>query len=259
MRKTAISFLTFAFALAGSTLAFGQVKKLADTRWKLIEANGVAVTHSAASIEINRTATKFTGNTGCNSMSGTASVRGSGIAISRITTTKRMCKLMEGNVGEAIYTEALQKTRTFTRTGNLLRLYDSRGRKILEFTRVLGDNRGDVIGLEDQKWVLEQIKGRQTFVPLPYAFVNFDERKGSAGGNSSCNSFGGDYRAAEKTISIKNIVHTMMACEEGGKMSVERDFLEALEQSNRYEIRDERLYLYRGRQLMLTLRGEDKQ
>ena len=258
MRKTAISFITLAVLLAGSTMAFGQVKKLADTRWKLIEAEGIAVTRSLASIEFNATATGFNGNTGCNAMSGEMAVRGSRIDLRRIITTKRMCKLMEGNVGEGTYTDALRKASSFTRTGNLLRLYDRRGRKTLEFTRILGDNHGERIGLDDRKWVLEQIKGRQTFVALPYAFLNFDERKGSAGGNTSCNAFGGSYRVTGNNISFKNIIHTMMACEKDNRMSVEQEFLQGLERADRYEIRGERLLLYRGDKILLTFRGEDK-
>lgn len=254
MERSAILVFTFVVMLAGSSLAFGQAKKLAGSQWKLTEADGTPVTRSSASIEFDGSAAKFTGNTGCNVMSGAVAVRGRHIDFSRVITTKRMCKLMEGNVGEGVYLEALRNARTFTRVAETLRFFDRRGRKTLEFTSNAASD-----GIEGKRWVLEQIKGRQTFVPLPYAFVNFDKRKASAGGNSSCNSFGGDLKlSGSANISIKNIIHTMMACEEGGKMAVEREFLDGLEQGNRYEIRDGRLHLYRGRQLLLSFRGEDK-
>jgi heat shock protein HslJ len=182
MRKT---LLIFSFLLLASGAAFGQKRLLADTRWKLIEADRTPVTRSAASIAFNEDATRFTGNTGCNSMSGSIRVSGSRLDIGAIATTKRMCKLMEGNVGEGVYTGALERSISFRRNGSVLRFYDRRGRKTLEFTRVIGDNADEKVGLEDRKWVLEQIKGRQTFAALPYAFLNFDAKKHSAGGNGA--------------------------------------------------------------------------
>jgi heat shock protein HslJ len=112
--------------------------------------------------------------------------------------------------------------------------------------------------LDDRKWVLEQIKGRQTYVPLPYAFVNFDAKKNGVGGNSSCNVFGGDYRATGKSITITNLISTMRACIEENKMSVERDMLDGLRMARKFEIKDGRLFLYRGNELLLTFRGEAK-
>jgi heat shock protein HslJ len=41
-------------------------------------------------------------------------------------------------------------------------------------------------------------------------------------------------------------------------MQTEREFLDGLKAANRFEIRDERLMLYRDRELLLTFRGEAK-
>lgn len=256
MKKTATLIFTFALSIVLTGSAFAQKKQLTDTSWKLVEADRQAVTRSMASISFDHNATRFTGNTGCNAMNGDIRVRGSQVDISRIITTKRACKLMEGNVGEATYTNALEKAASFTRTGSVLRFYDRRGRKTLEFTRVIGDNHR--VGLEDQKWVLEQIKGRQTFVALPYAFVNFDAKKHGVGGDSGCNVFGGSYTTTGSSINIKGVMSTMRACVEDNKMTVERELFDGLKAARRYEIRDGRLHLYRGNELLLTFRGEDK-
>ena len=255
MKKT---FLILSFLLLISGIAFGQKRLLADTSWKLVEAERQAVTRSSASISFNGDATRFTGNTGCNSMSGSIAVRGMGVDFGPIASTRRMCKLMEGNVPEGTYTNALANAASFRRTGSVLRFYDRRGRKVLEFTRVIGGKNDERVGLEDRKWVLEQIKGRQTFVALPYAVLNFDAKKHSAGGNGGCNVFGSDYTASGSTITFKNIISTMRACVEDNKMAVERDMLDGLRVARRFEIRDDRLYLYRGSDLLLTFRGEDK-
>jgi heat shock protein HslJ len=170
---------------------------------------------------------------------------------------------MAGNVAESVYTDALKNAASYRRNGNVLRMYDRRGRKTLEFTRILGGDRDDSDDtdrweLEDRKWVLEQIRGRQTLVALPKAFLNFDERKGSAGGDTSCNVFGGSYRTSGETIAFTDIIGTMRACVEDDRMSVERDFMDGLRAANRYEIRNGRLYLFKGKQILLTFRGDNK-
>lgn len=243
--------------MIASAGAFAQKRFLSDTEWKLVEANGRRITNTAATISFNSDVDIFSGNTGCNSMSGSVDVRGKSIDLGAIRTTKRACKLMAGNVAESVVLNALDNARRFDVRGDSLRLYDRRGRTLLRFTRT-SENTGDASHLDDRKWVLEQIEGRQTFVALPYAFVNFDARKMSAGGDTSCNSFGGDYSVTGDRIAIRNIIHTMRACVEDNKMSVERDMLDGLQQANRFDIRDSRLFLYRGNELLLTFRGEKK-
>ncbi len=82
----------------------------------------------------------------------------------------------------------------------------------------------------------------------------FNSKKKSAGGNAGCNVFGGDYTATNNTLKITEIISTMRACIEDDKMSVEREFLDGLRSANRYNIRNGKLFLYRGNVLLLTLR-----
>jgi heat shock protein HslJ len=86
----------------------------------------------------------------------------------------------------------------------------------------------------------------------------FDKSKNGAGGNTGCNVFGGSYEADGKKIAITEIISTMRACVEDDRMSVERELLDGLRDSNRYEIKGGKLYLYAGQRLLLTLQGEDK-
>jgi heat shock protein HslJ len=86
----------------------------------------------------------------------------------------------------------------------------------------------------------------------------FDKNKGSAGGNSSCNVFGGSYTATGRTLKITEVISTMRACIEDDRMSIEREFLDGLRQANRYEIERGKLMLYRNQRLLLTFDGERK-
>jgi heat shock protein HslJ len=256
MRKIGYLLITIAFIVSGSMLAFGQGRSLAGTEWKLIEAHGRTVRNSLAGIEFSENGSRFTGNTGCNQMFGSFDLKGRNIDFQGIGATKKMCKMMPGSLTENDFLKALRATSRLDRSGDTLRLMDRRGRNLLTFRSVKNDRSS--IRLESKKWVLEQIKGRQTFVPLPYAFINFDAEKGTAGGNTSCNVFGGDYSVRGSSITFSNMISTMRACIEDNKMSVERDMLDGLRAARRFEIRDGRLHIYRGNELLLTFRPENK-
>lgn len=265
MKSTAIKTLIISAVviLLMSMDAFAQSDNLSTAQWKLTQAYGKSVTRSTAFFEINIGRTRFMGNTGCNQMSGAVSVRGSRIDFSNIGTTKRACRLMDGNVGEGIFLWALNEVVRYRQNGNQLRLYDRRGSTILKFRIMVKPSPGDddishADGLRDKKWVLDSIKNRRTFAAITGAFVAFDPNKGSAGGNTGCNVFGGSYTSSNNTIAVADIISTMRACEEGDKMEVEREFLDGLRKSNRYEMRDARLFMYRDAQLLLTLRAEPK-
>ena len=256
MKKTAILFLSLGIIFTASALVFGQKRLLADTEWKLAEAKGKRYTRTTAAISFDNDVSSFGGSPGCNSMSGSVDIRGTNIDFGPIRTTKRMCKLMAGSVPENVVLEGLRSAKKFQVNGSTLSLLDRRGKTLMRFTRQSGHSTDR---LDDRKWVLEQIKGQQTFVPLPYAFLNFDAKKDSAGGDTSCNVFGGNYSTSGSKITFSNIISTMRACvEDEAKMATERDMLEGLRLANKYELRDGRLFLYRGRELLLTFRGEKK-
>jgi len=248
-------------AFAG-TGVFAQPDRLSTQQWKLVQANGRAVSNSNAYFEVNNTRTRFTGDTGCNRMFGGVWVSGNRIDFSRIGSTKKMCKLMPGNVAKSQFVNALDNAVRYQQSGNNLNLYNRRGRVVLKFTRLVkpAPDEGDRAGvmLEDKKWILESIKNRKTLVAVSGAFVSFDKEKGSSGGNSGCNVFGGEYTATKTTLKITEIIATLRACIEDNKMDVEREFLDGLRETNRYEIKNNRLFLYRGKALLLTFRGEIK-
>ncbi len=244
---------------AAATGAFANSERLSNIQWTLTYANGRPVSNSQAYLEISGDEARFSGNAGCNRMFGTVELNDPRIAFSAIGLTKMMCKLSVGSISETAFLNALEKARRFARDGNTLHIYDQNGRTVLRFKRLIKQPVVETVsGLDSRKWVLESIKDRKAFAPLRGAFVNFDSKKGSAGGNSGCNVFGGDYSATRTTLKISDIISTMRACTDGGKMSVEREFLNGLREADRFEIRDNRLFLYKGRKLQLTLRGELK-
>jgi heat shock protein HslJ len=250
-----IVFLVAIMIVSGISAA-AQNRELGGARWDLERVNNRLVQNSSAFIEIDTANGRFTGNGGCNQIFGSVRISGPRVTFSSIGMTRRMCRLMPGAVPENKVVRALESTLRYQVTGRELTFYDRRGRAVLQFRRDV--NRPERAGLADRKWMLETIGTRRTSVSVSDAFVVFDEQKRSAGGNSGCNVYGGSYYERNGSISITEIISTMRACEEGDKMDVERSLLNGLRNANRYEIRDSRLRLYRGTNLLLTFRGERK-
>ena len=257
MKSLRISAFIFAITTILGLTAAAQDRGLDGVRWELTRVNNRTVVNSTAFIELDTAGRRMTGNTGCNQMFGPVRINGGKITFSNIGTTKRMCKLMPGSVTENAIVKALENTVSYRLNGHNLTFYDRRGRIEMQFRRE-ADRPDGRVGLEDRKWMLESIDSRRTLGPIREAFVVFDEQKRSAGGNSGCNAYGGSYTSKNQAINITDIMSTMRACEEGNKMEVERSLFDGLRRSDRYEIRDGRLFLYRGNNLLLTFRGERK-
>jgi heat shock protein HslJ len=238
--------------------AFGQAERLGTRQWKLVQLDGanVAAT-SKAYLELDPEQTRFTGNTGCNRMFGSVTVQGRRIDFLNVGTTKMACLDPRVQRVETRFVNALQKVDRFRRQGDSLELYD-RNLVVARLRAVTKELPDDSDELSRLKWTLEAIRGVPVAKVGQTAFLVFDQKKGSAGGNSSCNVFGGNYTVQGKTLKITDVVSTMRACVEDKRMNVEREFLDGLRETNRYEIQRGRLLLYRNQRLLLTLRGERK-
>jgi heat shock protein HslJ len=258
--RTKTVFLTVAIFML-SCAAFAQrPDKLSTEQWRLTQINGTRVSNSKAMIEINMNRIRFTGNTGCNRMFGSVSVSGKQIRFTGVGTTKMAC-IPEANRLERNVLNALNGVTRYRQIGDTLEMY-RRNQLVMKFAAIAKEypDSGDSskIGLEDRKWMLEQIGTQVNVKALPEAFLTFDASKESLGGNSSCNVFGGSYTATGDRIQTKGIFATMRACIENERMQVERELLDGLRNANRFAIRDNRLMLYRGNEILLTFRGEKK-
>ena len=81
------------------------------------------------------------------------------------------------------------------------------------------------------------------------AYIKLDAAKNSAGGKGGCNSYGSSYTVNGQQITFKNIFSTKMFCE---KFQAEEDaYFRQLEKVNRYDVKDDKLLLYAGNELLL--------
>lgn len=109
--------------------------------------------------------------------------------------------------------------------------------------------------LYDTKWSLKKIYTLQgTEQVNTKAFIKFNAANLSAGGNGSCNSFGGTLYVSNDSISITNIFSTKMYCD--GVQQTEDSFFNQLEKATRYKIKEKTLLLYEGGTLLLEFMAE---
>jgi heat shock protein HslJ len=98
--------------------------------------------------------------------------------------------------------------------------------------------------LENTYWKLVELDGRAVVTPegMREAHIVLATEGSNARGHAGCNNFFGTFQAKEDSLTFSALGSTMMACPEG--MDTERAFLQALGETNRYEISGQFLTLY---------------
>ncbi len=112
-------------------------RALAGTNWRLVsfgpagsEENIVSGTRPTLNFGDDGRAS---GSTGCNSFSGTYTVRGDTISFGRMISTKRACLDQKANQQEQLYLSALEQARWFRLASNRLAIYYINRRNVLNF------------------------------------------------------------------------------------------------------------------------------
>lgn len=260
MRSKLTNLTLIVLAMAGATLAQSSI---AGHDWSATYLRGAKTGTIDAYIKVDAAGSRFTGNTGCNIMNGSVNINRDRIKFSAVITTKRACTRQTAPIESAMLT-ALNKATSFKLSHERLRLYS--GKNLLaEFAPRSVDidkdgplNGNDKLKLEDRKWILESISGSAIPKVGQKAFIVFDPVKKSAGGDTSCNAFGGEYTTNGDKIAITQIISTMRACIEDERMNIEREFLDGLRAADSYKIKADKLMLYRRGKLLLTFTGEKK-
>lgn len=224
---------------------------LGGGKWELVELGGRTVSNSDAFIEFNGD-NRFAGNAGCNPYFGSYSLRGVRFESSAVGSTKRMCVDPRLRRIENGLLQAIGDANRLRINGNNLVLL--KGRIRLAKFRMAEDTDAQA-DLANKKWILRSIGGRSVSLGNETPFLNFDAKKGSAGGNTGCNVFGGSYGAEGSTIKFTDMISTMRACEFEDRMSVERGFIDGLRKADRYEIKGGKLILFEGRTRVLEFEG----
>ncbi|HET6680823.1 MAG TPA: META domain-containing protein [Gemmatimonadaceae bacterium] len=103
---------------------------LENTRWELVQVADTLMVptdlRNAPYFRLVADSARAVGHTGCNQMSGGYSVKGDSLSFSAMVMTRMACVGPGMNV-EVAFTGALDQTRSWSMTGDTLRLLDAAG------------------------------------------------------------------------------------------------------------------------------------
>ncbi|MBL7923867.1 MAG: META domain-containing protein [Bacteroidia bacterium] len=116
--------------------------------------------------------------------------------------------------------------------------------------------------LEGARWTLVEMKGVAISLPAgsQEIYLNFEGQSNTFGGHAGCNQCNGMYTTQDDMIKLQTMAVTKMACP---ALEQESDFLKALEEVNRYELKSKKenkitvryLFLFKDEQLLAKLKA----
>ena len=110
-------------------------------------------------------------------------------------------------------------------------------------------------GLEDTKWILESYGEPgilKAVLEGTEITATFESTTGRVHGSAGCNTYSGDYQISDNKHSIPLIVSTEIGClEPEGIMEQELKYLKALQAAERDQIRDGKLEINYGTQMLV--------
>lgn len=109
-------------------------------KWALTEVNGAAVRAGKPYIEFDREAKRFSGDSGCNRISGGFELNGVNLKFSRVISTRRACLDGEAQQVESNFLRSIEQTTRYRIRGDVLRL-NAGGPAVLVFRSEAGTGR----------------------------------------------------------------------------------------------------------------------
>lgn len=201
---------------------------------------------------------RFSGSGGCNRIMGYVTAEGDRLKFGRVASTLMACKNSDL---EMEFISALESTVNYKITGNQLMLanpdkvllvfYDP----TMELKEKTADDAVTDYRLNDI-WVLESINDIQAdeknyMKGLPRLEINIKEM--TFMGNGGCNSINGKFESAGEDIKFGPIASTRMMC----PGNYESEFLTALNNSEKFKIENNRLYIMQDGKTLIVLKKVD--
>lgn len=194
------------------------------------------------------------GHSSCNNYFGEIALDGPNVTISGVGGTEMACLDAGVMEQESAYYSALSAARTIVRDGDSLVISYDGGE--LRYTMQQPTPDASLTGIE---WQLNAFVGGDTadasassLIADSTITVMFNE-DGSVGGHGGCNSYGGQYQVDGETLTISDLVSTLMACEAEGVTEQETMYLNALGTAETYSIAGNQLTInYPGGALVFS-------
>ena len=112
------------------------------------------------------------------------------------------------------------------------------------------DNANDATALFGRRWALTGIGDQRLSAGKPY--IEFDDQQRRASGDGGCNRFSGGFELNGTSLKLTRIISTKRACVAPEANRLETNFLQALEQTTRFQIEGTTLRLYAGDRRLLS-------
>lgn len=229
--KTKFILLT-ALIVIFTAFANGQTSLVGE--WKIVsitQAKTGNVALDKAENHITFEKNRFYGKV-CNNFSGNYSIAKNKLKTSQVITTLMACQEMKT---EKLITSVFDKVTYFSLKNNVLRLSDQKRKITLQLKKVKPE-KPNLIG----KWQLHSLKlDGESFSPTNEREILLTIEKDKIGGNSGCNSYGGNVAITGNTVKFSNIFSTKMFCEG----SIENQYFAALEKVVNFELKNNQLIL----------------
>jgi heat shock protein HslJ len=192
------------------------------------------------------------GSGGCNSFSVQYQVQAGELTFGPIASTKMACTGAGIMEQEQAYFQALQSAGKFELTGDQLKIEYNGGQGMLSFAPEQAEVPSETPGASDDlagtSWQLESFgaSGEETPVIQGSMLTLEFQAGGQAGGNSGCNSFGGEYHVEDGNLTFGQLMSTLMACADQAVMDQEGRYLGALQAASEYTLDGDRLVISGG-------------
>jgi heat shock protein HslJ len=227
---------------------------LAGVTWYLVAFNkGAGSENILPGTEITALfdgAGRLSGSAGCNQY--TASYQGAvnSIQIGTPATTRMICDTPSGTMTqETYYLTTLQGASTFKIEGDILTVYDSSGKALFTYTKVVPGSEPPAPLTGVTWYLLSYVDSKgEIFAPVSgtTVTVQFDSG-GNVTGNAGCNSYFGTYTTSGISgIAIGPLGSTKMNCAGDAVMNQENLYVQLLQKMTLYYTSPDELLLSDG-------------
>lgn len=190
---------------------------------------------------------KISGNSSCNSFSGSYTASGADLKISELMSTMMACADQALMQQESDYVNALSAARGFALAGDQLTISYDGGELRFNRQAPVADR-----PLEGRWQLTTFVAGESASSLLAGTELSAELAGGRISGKAGCNNYSGDYTASGANITVSQVGSTKMACSDE-IMAQEGAFLGALTAATGYSIAGNQLTLtHPGGQLIFT-------
>jgi copper homeostasis protein (lipoprotein) len=194
-------------------------------KWILKELNGAPPAVDKAFLQFDPAAKRISGNSGCNTITGSYAETATGIKPGQLASTMMACMgpgmEMETTLGKALNGSELRLT------GGVLEVVKG-GQVLAKYQKEGSAMASSVSG----KWVLQEINGAPPSGGRGDVFFELDPATKRVSGSSGCNRMMGTYEEEAGSFTFGRMAGTRMACP-GDAMALEAAVLKAFEAKGR--------------------------